>query len=91
MSLPLRAMAFSVPVLLTGVTYTGTLDAARDAEFVIGEERGALMLVSVNAAAGDPKMAVYRADTGASLPDEHPNNVAHSDHTARPMTEQHGR
>lgn len=59
------------------MTFGGTLDADKDAEFVIGEERGTLMLVSVNATAGDPKVAVYRGDTGANLPDEHPNNIAH--------------
>lgn len=72
-----RAQSIAVPAGRTAVTYSGTLAADTDAEFVIGEERGTLMLVSVNAANGDPKIAVYRADTGANLPDEHPNNVAH--------------
>ena len=55
----------------------GDLAADKDAEFVIGEEKGTLLLVQVIAPSQDPKLTIHRADTGAKLPDEHPNNVAH--------------
>ena len=71
------AKSIAIPPGMTGATFAGTLSADSDAEFVIGEEKGTLMLVSVNAEAADPKIAVYRADNGASLPDEHPDNIAH--------------
>jgi hypothetical protein len=68
-------VAFASDSTVTSVQ--GTLAADQDAEFVIGEEKGTLLLVQVIAPSQDPKFTVHRADTGANLPDEHPNNVAH--------------
>ena len=68
-------IAFATDSTVTSVQ--GTLAADNDAEFVIGEEKGTLLLVEVVAPSQDPKLTIHRADTGANLPDEHPNNVAH--------------
>jgi hypothetical protein len=55
----------------------GTLEAGKDAEFVVSEEKGALLIVQVVGQDRDPGFSVHRADTGAYLPDDHPKNVAH--------------
>ena len=68
-------IAFANDSTVTSVQ--GALAADKDAEFVIGEDKGTLLLVQVIAPSQDPKLTIHRADTGANLPDEHPNNVAH--------------
>ena len=68
-------IAFATDSTVTSVQ--GTLAADNDVEFVIGEEKGTLLLVQVVAPSQDPKLTIHRADTGANLPDEHTNNVAH--------------
>jgi hypothetical protein len=68
-------IAFATDSTVTSVQ--GTLAADSDAEFVIGEEKGTLLLLQVIAPSQDPKLTIHRADNGANLPDEHPDNVAH--------------
>ena len=68
-------VAFASDSTVTSIQ--GSLAADKDAEFVLGEEKGTLLLIQVIAPSQDPKLTIHRADTGANLPDEHPNNVAH--------------
>lgn len=55
----------------------GTLAPEQDAEYVVSEEQGALLVVQVIGHEHDPAFSVHRADTGERLPDDHPRNVAH--------------
>jgi hypothetical protein len=61
----------------TAATFKGMLAGDKDAEFVIGEEKGTLLFAQVIGESDDPLLTVHRADTGAALPDEHKANVAH--------------
>jgi hypothetical protein len=55
----------------------GALEADKDAEYVVSEEKDALLLVQVVGEGQDPALSVHRADTGVNLPDDHPRNIAH--------------
>lgn len=70
------AQAVRIPSDGTLLRLNGTLEPDRDAEFVLGEEKGVLLLAQVIAPGdAEPQLSVHRADTGASLPDQHPTNA----------------
>ena len=66
------ALHIALPPGATAARFKGTLAADKDAEFVIGEDKGALLLTQVICEKDDPLISVHRSDTGAALPDEHP-------------------
>lgn len=60
----------------TMVTVEGTLEAEKDAEFVIGEEEGTLLLAHALTPKAELDVSVYRGDSGDRVADQHPANPA---------------
>lgn len=58
----------------TSLVINGTLDGNTDAEFLIGEEKGTVLMAHALTPDRDLDVSVYRADTGARLADESPSN-----------------
>lgn len=68
------AQHIAIPPGATSVTIKGTLDANKDAEYLIGEEKGNVFTVHADTPERDLDVVVYRGDTGARLTDETPRN-----------------
>lgn len=68
------AQHIAIPPGGTSVTIQGTLDANKDAEYVIGEEKDSIFTVHADTPERDLDVVVYRGDTGARLTDETPRN-----------------
>lgn len=67
------AATVTMPSGMTSLLLEGKLKADADAEFVIGEESGSLLLVHAMTPKQDLQVSVYRADTGTKLEDAHKN------------------
>ena len=67
------AAHLTFPSGTTSLIVEGKLQPSVDTEFVIGEEAGSLILVHAMSPKHDPKVSVYRADTGAQIDDGHRN------------------
>jgi hypothetical protein len=52
----------------------GTLDAGREAEFVVSAEGGSVLMASVLGASAAIEASVYRIDTGEEIPDSAPDH-----------------
>jgi hypothetical protein len=68
------ARPIGIPTGATSIVLTGELAADKDAEFLIGEEKGTLLMAHAITPRQDLDVSVYRADTGARIADESPRN-----------------
>jgi hypothetical protein len=66
----------AVPPGATKVTFAGTLEANKDAKFLLGEHKGSVFTAYAATSDRDLGIAVYRADTGERIRDEQPANPA---------------
>jgi hypothetical protein len=68
------ARPVGIPPGATSLVITSTFEADKDAEFLIGEEKGVVLMAHALTPGGDLDVSVYRADTGARVADESPSN-----------------
>ena len=68
------AKAVGIPPGATSIAIKSTFEVGTDAEFLIGEEKGTLVMAHAITPGGDLDVSVYRADTGARIADESPTN-----------------
>jgi hypothetical protein len=64
----------SMPPGATSLTYKGTLDPNKDAEFLIAGQQGTVFMTHALTPEHDLDIEVYRADTGDRITDEQPSN-----------------
>jgi hypothetical protein len=70
------AKVLAVPSGATQANFAGTLDATKDAHFLLGEHMGSVFMAYAATPDRDLGIAVYRADTGERIRDEQPANPA---------------
>jgi hypothetical protein len=70
------ATPLAIPPGATQVNFAGTLDATKDAHFLLGEQKGSVFMAYAATPDRDLGIAVYRADTGERIRDEQPANPA---------------
>lgn len=70
------AVSLEMPPGATSMNFKGSLEANKEAQFVVGAEQGAVFMAHALTPEHDLDIAVYRADTGGRITDEQPSNPA---------------